>query len=105
MSRKASRLAQSNGALGSVTKGVIQEPKAGGRKRKAQSAVVENLEDRQASPDEAEAQNPELGDDDYQTTQARQPAVNSSIQPLPWKGRLGYAYGYLAKALFLTVVA
>ena len=60
-------------------------------KRAASSAVLEAAEDREASPDEGESQNSELDDSD-QATQKRQPAVNSDILPLPWKGRLGFAY-------------
>jgi hypothetical protein len=52
-------------------------------------AVVGSV--RQASPDEGESQNPDL-DDAGQAIQPRQPAVNSDILPLPWKGRLGFAY-------------
>lgn len=57
-------------------------------KRPASSAGLEAPEDGEASPDEGELQNPELDD----ATQARQPAINSDILPLPWKGRLGFAY-------------
>jgi UV DNA damage endonuclease len=60
-------------------------------KRAASSAVQEAVEDREASLDEGESQNPEL-DDGEQATQKRQPVVNSDILPLPWKGRLGFAY-------------
>ena len=59
-------------------------------KRNASSAVIEAAEAREASPDEGESQNPDLDSSD-QATQPRQPAVNSNILPLPWKGRLGYA--------------
>ena len=60
-------------------------------KRAASSMVLEAAEDREASPDEGESQNSELDDGD-QATQKRLPAVNSDILPLPWKGRLGFAY-------------
>jgi len=59
-------------------------------KRNISSAVIEAAEAREASPDEGESQNPDLDSSD-QATQPRQPAVNSDILPLPWKGRLGYA--------------
>jgi UV DNA damage endonuclease len=58
--------------------------------RNISSAVLEAAEAREASPDEGDSQNPDLDSSD-QATQARQPAVNSEILPLPWKGRLGYA--------------
>jgi hypothetical protein len=60
-------------------------------KRAASSTVLEAEVDRQTSPDEGESQNSDL-DDATQATQPRQPAVNSDILPLPWKGRLGFAY-------------
>jgi hypothetical protein len=60
-------------------------------KRAASSAVLVAPEGREASPDEGESQNSELDDGD-QATQKRLPAVNSEILPLPWKGRLGFAY-------------
>jgi UV DNA damage endonuclease len=55
------------------------------------STVIEAPEAREASPDEAESQNPDLDDGD-QAAQTRQPAVNSDVLPIPWKGRLGFAY-------------
>jgi hypothetical protein len=58
------------------------------------STFLEAPEDREASPDEGESQNPDLDDGD-QAAQARQPAVNSDILPIPWKGRLGFAYTLL----------
>jgi hypothetical protein len=60
-------------------------------KRAASSMVLEAAEDRETSPDEGESQNSELDDRD-EATQKRLPAVNSDILPLPWKGRLGFAY-------------
>jgi UV DNA damage endonuclease len=57
-------------------------------KRVASSAVLEAPEDKEASLDEGET-SLENGD---QAAQARLPAVNSEILPLPWKGRLGFAY-------------
>jgi len=89
MPRRSSRVARTSAEFDSAVNDAV---KSGGRKRKPQSAVVENPEDRQASPDEAESQNDELGNDGVQATQVRQPAVNSPHLPLPWKGRLGYAY-------------
>lgn len=79
--------------------------KASGTKRKALSvstepvkrsglsaaSVLEDPADHDASPDSRESENPELDSSD-QATQLRQPAVNSELLPLPWKGRLGYAY-------------
>lgn len=53
-------------------------------KRVTSSAVLE-------VSDEGESQNPEFDDGD-QSSQTRQPAVNSDVLPLPWKGRLGFAY-------------
>jgi hypothetical protein len=58
-------------------------------KRAAPFAVFEATEDK-VSADEGESQNPQLDDDD-QSSHSRQPAVNSDILPLPWKGRLGFA--------------
>ena len=63
-------------------------------KRATSSAILEATEDRGASPDEGESRNPELDEGD-QATQKRQPAVKSDILPLPWKGRLGFAYSPL----------
>jgi hypothetical protein len=57
-------------------------------KRASSSAVLEAAEDKEATPDEGESQNPYLDN----SNQARLPAVNSDILPLPWKGRLGFAY-------------
>jgi UV DNA damage endonuclease len=90
MPRRSSRVARTSAEFDSAVNDVVKSSE--GRKRKPQSAVVENPEDRQASPDEAESQNDELGNDGVQATQVRQPAVNSPHLPLPWKGRLGYAY-------------
>ena len=59
--------------------------------KRLSSTVIEAPQDREASPDEGESQNPDLDDGDH-AAQARQPAVNSDILPIPWKGRLGFAY-------------
>ena len=59
-------------------------------KSAASSGVLEGLEDIEAVPIVRESQSPELDDGD-QATQKRQPAVNSAILPLQWKGRLGFA--------------
>ena len=55
------------------------------------ASVLEDPADRDASPDSREFENPELDSSD-QASQLRQPAVNSELRPIPWKGRLGYAY-------------
>jgi hypothetical protein len=72
------------------TKRKASNPPKTPTKRVASHSVLEAPEDRAASPDEGESQNTDLDDGD-QATQARLPAVNSDILPLPWKGRLGYA--------------
>lgn len=89
-SKSAKRQSSTTAISGAKRKAPSQSPKPV-LKRAASSAVLEAVEDREASPDEGESQNPELDDGD-QATQKRRPAVNSDILPLPWKGRLGFAY-------------
>jgi len=77
---------------GTKRKAKSPPPKADANQSSLSSAtVLEDPADRDASPDSRESENVDLDSSD-QATQLRQPAVNSDILPLPWKGRLGYAY-------------
>jgi hypothetical protein len=72
-------------------------------KRTAPSIALVAPEDRKASSYKNESQNPNL-DDTTQTAQARKPLVNSDILPLPWRGRLGYAYDIPLPGLITDVL-
>src|SRR5579862_433948 len=76
----------------SETKRKARSPTLDPIKRAISTAtVLEDPTDRDASPDARESENPDLHSSD-QAVQPRQPAVNSTVLPLPWKGRLGYAF-------------
>lgn len=73
-------------------------------KHAASSVGLNPHEDPEVSHYESKSKNPVLGDSDQdQAAQSRQLPVNSDILPLPWRGRLGFAYEFPRRRLILVV--
>src|SRR5271170_656627 len=66
----------------SSTKRKSERPLVKPSLQRAASALLEGVEDTEASPDEGQSQNPDLVERD-QAAQERLPVVNSEILPLP----------------------